>query len=106
MYTKNLGVKKTMSYQGWKNYETWCVALWIDNEEGLYHEVCDMVHSMRFKEMYEIADTLKDYIEEMNPLSGDASMWSDLLGAALSEVDWIEIAEHYKDDEEEEIEDD
>jgi hypothetical protein len=23
-------------YNGWTNYETWCVSLWIDNEEPSY----------------------------------------------------------------------
>jgi hypothetical protein len=25
------------SYNGWTNYETWNVALWINNTEGLYN---------------------------------------------------------------------
>ena len=24
------------SYNGWENYETWNVALWINNDQGLY----------------------------------------------------------------------
>jgi hypothetical protein len=25
------------NYNGWKNYETWNVALWVGNDEGLYN---------------------------------------------------------------------
>jgi len=28
-----------MSYNGWKNWETWNVALWLGNDEGLYRSV-------------------------------------------------------------------
>jgi len=30
-----------MSYNGWENYETWNVALWIENDEGLYNIAYD-----------------------------------------------------------------
>lgn len=26
----------TNTYNGWKNYETWNVALWLQNDEGYY----------------------------------------------------------------------
>jgi hypothetical protein len=31
-----------ISYNGWENYETWNVALWLQNDEGLYYLCRDM----------------------------------------------------------------
>ena len=36
-----------MSYNGWATYETWVVALWMQNDEYLYNSVIDYVRSNR-----------------------------------------------------------
>ncbi len=96
-------------YNGWTNYETWNVNLWIDNEEGSYNErrraafesydvqaegSDDLEESANDAEI-EHAKWLEDWIDEMNPLQGQASMFTDILGAALNQVNWREIAEHH-----------
>ena len=106
-------------YNGWANYETWAVALWIDNEQGSYNHRCDLAReaskqakagrSFTRKESAALilAELLKKWIDEDNPLSGDnvrhsadpASLYTDLLNAALSEVNWREIAENWLEDE-------
>ena len=32
-----LGVHEAMSYNGWTNYDTWNVALWLDNDYESYN---------------------------------------------------------------------
>lgn len=34
---------KDTSYNGWKNRQTWNVALWIGNEEGLYRAAVEFM---------------------------------------------------------------
>lgn len=91
-------INKQSDYQGWKNYETWAVALWIDNDQGLYNMITEQAEIFK-KETdeakFKLADYIKDTIEEMNPLTDTATLFTDLLNAALGEVDWYEVAEHH-----------
>jgi hypothetical protein len=93
-------------YNGWSNYETWAVKLWIDNEEGSYRYWQEAAQaawedrdrpsrpSYLTEEENAVADLgarLEEEIKESAPNLG-ASMFADLLSAAISEVDWQEIA--------------
>lgn len=102
-------------YNGWTNYETWCVNLWMSNDSGTDDYFRTMAQDTWNESEPEtrkdgsvlftreevatrtLADRLKDEHEERQPdyLSQSAGVFADLLNAALSEVDWYSIAEHY-----------
>lgn len=99
-------------YNGWTNYETWNVALWMDNDASEYwneraQEIyddaeADKTFSRVERAALDLADAIKDEHEENTPTV--AGCYADLLNAALSEVNWYEIAEHFIDTVEKETE--
>ncbi|HZZ26704.1 MAG TPA: hypothetical protein VFE46_01750 [Pirellulales bacterium] len=94
-------------YQGWTNYETWCVALHLDNTRESYQRsrndaqaaferapstkrVTECGWTVREAAQSELATLLCDAVESEQPtLNG---MFHDLLNGALSQVNWSEIA--------------
>jgi hypothetical protein len=85
------------SYNGWSNYETWCVKLWLDNEEGSQRDMERIATHARTE--YEGAADLKSYVQDMMPELG-GTLWGDLLNSALDEVNWQEIVTGIREDDE------
>lgn len=102
------------TYNGWTNYETWAVNLWWDNDEYLCNDLKpDLARSAwsgaeagQFWTREEgaanvLADRIRVHVE--NPENGiipdlGATLAADLMGAALSEVNWREIATNWLGD--------
>ena len=94
-----------MTYEGWRNQETWQVNLHIENEERSYlywtraarrtvedadsksQAVKDLTEQLR----EELEESALDKMEELPEFA------RDLLIMSLREVDWSEIAEHMVD---------
>lgn len=79
-------------YQGFTNYETWAVALWLDQDQGMYEMIREAAPTM---EGYELGEYIKDMLEEDMPELGN-TMWADLLNGALEAVNWQEVGENAK----------
>lgn len=97
-------------YQGWTNYETWAVNLWLSNEEPSYRYWTERaaaawekaeaggnpyIDERDRRAVMILADELKEDIENGNPFSDEPSLYTDLLNAAIGEIDWIDIAESW-----------
>ena len=82
------------SYNGWPNYETWAVHLWLTNDETTHYEACSLAGRSTYS-VIQREDALRQlvgHIVDIGP-NFDASLASDLIGCALSQVDWRKLRE-------------
>jgi len=95
---KNTGIRRNemADYNGWANYETWCVNLWLTNEPGTEEDLRMLAQTNTG--LSHRADCLRDYVLNMDPPLDDSNMFTDLLRSALGNVDWREIIENHEHD--------
>lgn len=103
-------------YNRWKNYETWCVKLWIDNDQGTqeyWRERTEAAwaeseeggnpftedRSARARIL--LAHALREHFDDCCEESLPDGMYGDLLTHALGQVEWYEIADAMLTDAEE-----
>ena len=77
-------------YNGYTNYATWVVNLWINNSSWIYN------YLSQIQPCY-LVDAMREYVEINNPLNCNPSMYSDLLNAMIGEVNFYEIAETFEE---------
>ena len=83
------------TYNGWKNRETWNVALWCDNEEAIYRD--------RIARGPMDAKQTEEFVREWFPNgTPDMEQERDPYEHDEVKVNWQEIAEHWNSEFEEE----
>lgn len=95
-------------YNGYTNYETWAVALHIDNDQYFsdlintqVKEICENatgneILSVEVSARYDVSQFLKEQIQEFMGIDDmENGLALDLLNAAISQIDWYDLARHY-----------
>jgi hypothetical protein len=86
----------TETYNGYTNYQTWDVVLWVRNDEGYYDMVIDALKDItqEHEDITEQADALQEFIEtELIFTSDPVGIAADLLQNAVSHINWYEVLE-------------
>lgn len=78
------GAAGVTMHNGYKNWETWNLALWLTNDEAIYHAAREAARGG--------PDELREMVEDENPLVGLPSWYGDVVAMAINEVAWDEVA--------------
>jgi helix-turn-helix protein len=97
MITEASAFKKVLKeeYQGWSNYATWGVALIIDNDQGLHEETLELARE--HADAGTLSEAIKEWVDVMvSEVENSSEMIQQIFQAGYSDVNWYELAEHFK----------
>jgi hypothetical protein len=75
-------------YNGWSNYETWLVSLWLDNDRLTYNAL----ESIKAEDLsvQSKAEELEELVRELYEFE-PVGIVADFVNAAFGRVNWVEI---------------
>ena len=99
-------------YDGFANYQTWCVNWWLGSDQEISRRcrelvtqaanvvqeatrIVDGIGSTTEATRTLLAGMLSELVDEFNPVADQTTLFSDLMGTALEEVDWHAIADGF-----------
>lgn len=83
-------------YNGWTNFETWQVALNIDNDEGVYHMSRDAIKDGTIHDGESYKEWFKEIAESKE--EGYYKLFDGWSENELKEVNWEEIYKSHKEE--------
>ena len=80
-----------MSYNGWSNKETWLVNVWLGDDLQAHKDEGEPL----------TVDYIEAIVADMaTELGCNNGLLSDLLSTAMGEINYWELEQHYKEDDE------
>ena len=94
-------------YNGYRNYESWLVALHLQNEyrtckywETRAEQLIDEYEGNKLEAKFDLANEMENMFDDENPFYNEMEnaveyygVYVDLMNAALGRVNWTEVAE-------------
>jgi hypothetical protein len=81
-------MSEVSGYNGWTNYETWLVALWLNNDQASYNAL-EALKAGDASE-HRKAESLEELVRELYEFE-PVGIVADLVNSAFARVNWVEI---------------
>jgi hypothetical protein len=81
-------MREQTEYNGWSNYETWLVSLWLDNDRLTYNAL----EAIKAEDLsvHSKAEELEELVRELYEFE-PVGIVADFVNAAFGRVNWVEI---------------